>query len=125
MHELSLCQNIIDQLHDLARQHKAAAVRRVEVQIGVLSGVEPQLLEQAFLFAKAGTLAEHAVMRTELVQPRVACLACGAETAAAPSDLRCADCGSCETRLVSGRDLILARVEMLPAQAKAAAGAVS
>ena len=84
MHELSLCQNIIDQLRELARQHDAASVSRLEVQVGVLSGVEPQLLEQAFLFAKAGTLAEHAVMRTELVQPRVACLACGAETAPAP-----------------------------------------
>lgn len=122
MHELSLCQNIMDQLHALARQHNAASIARVEVQVGVLSGVEPQLLEQAFQFAQAGTIAEAAVFVTEVVAPRVHCLACGADTAAKASDLRCAACGSAETRLISGRELMLARVEMVPAGAEAAAG---
>ena len=123
MHELSLCQNIIDQLQDLARQHNARSVSRLEVQVGVLSGVEARLLEQAFVFAQAGTLAEEAELVTEVVQPRVACLACGAETAASANDLRCADCGSEVTRLVRGGELILARVELVPADAPAAAAA--
>ena len=122
MHELSLCQNIMDQLHELARQHGAASVARVEVQVGVLSGVEPQLLEQAFQFAQAGTIAEDATLVTEVVAPRVACLACGAEAEAKANDLRCSLCGSADTRLVSGRELILARVELVPAAAAAAAG---
>jgi len=122
LHELSLCQNIMDQLEALARQHNAAAVSRVEVQIGVLSGVEPLLLEQAFQFAQAGTIAEDATLVTETVSPRVACLACGAETAATANDLRCAACGSPQTRLISGRELILARVELVPAPAMAEAG---
>ena len=122
MHELSLCQNIIDQLQELARQHDAASVSRVEVQIGVLSGVEPLLLEQAFQSAQAGTIAEHAVLVTEVVSPRVACLDCGTEGAASASDLRCASCGSGQTRLVSGRELILARVLLVPTVAMAAAG---
>ena len=119
MHELSLCQNIIDQLQDLARQHHAASVSRVEVQVGVLSGVEPQLLEVAFRSAQAGTIAEHATLVTEVVTPRVACLACGQESAASASDLRCAACGSVQTRLVSGGELILAHVALVPAQAAA------
>ena len=122
MHELSLCQNIIDQLQDLARQHDAVAVRRVELQVGVLSGVEPLLLEQAFLSAQADTIAADATLVTEVVQPRVLCLACGAETAASPSDLRCAACGACETRLVAGRELILAHVQLVPAESRAVAG---
>jgi len=121
LHELSLCQNIIDQLEELARRHDAASVSRVEVQVGVLSGVEPQLLEQAFPFVQAGTIAEHATLVTEVVQPRVACLACGAQTEASASDLRCASCGSEETQLVRGRELILARVELVPAAVDAAA----
>ena len=35
---------------------------------------------------------------------------------------RCAACGSEDTRLVRGRELILARVELVPAEAMAAAG---
>lgn len=123
MHELSLCQNIIDQLQELVRQHIAAAVARVEVQIGVLSGVEPRLLEQAFEFARIDTIAADAKLVTDVVSPRVACDACGMETAASAGDLRCAACGSRDTRLVRGRELILARVELVPAQAAAAAAA--
>ena len=122
MHELSLCQDILDQLQELALQHGAVSVSRVEVEVGVLSGVEPQLLEQAFLSARMGTIAEHAVLVTEVVSPRVSCLSCGAETAASASDLTCRACGGTETRLIRGGELILARVQMVPAEALAAAG---
>jgi len=122
LHELSLCQNIIDQLDGLARQHGARAVARIEVEVGVLSGVEAKLLEQAFPFAAADGIAADAVLVTRVVPPRVACLACGAETAASASDLTCRACGSGETRLVQGRELILARVELVPAGAEAMAG---
>ena len=122
MHELSLCQDIMDQLQELARRHNAASVSRVEVQIGVLSGVEPQLLEQAFQFAQAGTIAQDARLVTEVVPACVACLECDAETVASANDLRCAVCGSPQTRLVKGHELILARVELVPAEVTAAAG---
>lgn len=115
MHELSLCQNILDQLADLARRHDAAAVSRVEVEVGELSGVEPQLLAHAFLFAREGTLAADAILTTISIPPRVACFACGGESEASANDLRCAACGSEETSLIGGKDLILARVEMVPA----------
>lgn len=121
MHELSLCQNIIDQLQDLARQHDAVAVARVEVHVGVLSGVEAQLLEQAFQFARVDTIAADAILVTEVVLPQVSCLACGQDSAASASDLRCRACGSEQTRLVRGRELILARVELVPATATAPA----
>lgn len=121
MHELSLCQDILDQLQELARQHDAAAVSRVEVQVGVLSGVEPHLLEQAFLSARDGTIAERAQLVTEVISPFIACLACGAEAAASAGDLSCRACGSVQTRLVRGRELILSRVQMVPAGAMAAA----
>ena len=54
MHELSLCMNLIDQLTELAAQHRATAVARIELQVGTLSGVEPLLLEDAFPIASTG-----------------------------------------------------------------------
>lgn len=122
MHELSLCQNIIDQLQGLAQQHEAVAVALVEVQIGVLSGVEPLLLEQAFASARIDTIAADAEFVMDVVQPRVACLSCGQETAASAGDLRCGACGSDQTRLVRGGELILARVKLVPAATAAGAG---
>lgn len=113
MHELSLCQNLIDQLTELANQNDAVAVARIEVQVGVLSGVEALLLESAFTLSKLGTVAEAAELVLEVTAPRVLCRTCGAEAEVPPNHLRCPACDSLETELVRGHELILARVELI------------
>jgi hydrogenase nickel incorporation protein HypA/HybF len=113
MHELSLCMDVIDQITALAGEHKAHAVSSVTVRIGVLSGVEPQLLEQAFAIAQAGTVADQAQFITEPIAAHVHCSACGADSEAEPGDLRCRQCGSTDTRLTSGDELTLASVELV------------
>ena len=123
MHELSLCEDLIGQVTALARQHRARSVACVRVQVGMLAGVEPLLLESAFSIARAGTVAENAEMFTEIVPPCVSCLACGVESEASPSDLRCPACGSHDTRLVRGEELILARVELEVEDSPSLAGA--
>lgn len=121
MHELSLCLDMIDQLEGLVATHQARAVGWARVRIGMLSGVEPQLLESAFTIAKAGTVADAAELITELVPPVVACAACGRESEVSPGNLRCPGCGSGETRLVRGGELILASVELIVEESPPAA----
>ena len=113
MHELSLCQNLIDQLTALTRQHQAVGVSRVELHAGVLSGVEPQLLETAFHSAREGTVAAQAELVMTVTLPRVVCDACGIESEVPPNRLLCPACGSGDTELICGHELILAQVEML------------
>ncbi|MCB1918385.1 MAG: hydrogenase maturation nickel metallochaperone HypA [Candidatus Competibacteraceae bacterium] len=113
MHELSLCQNIIDQLTDLAKLHDAVAVARIEVRVGALSGVEAQLLRNAFTLIQAGTIAETAELITEETAPRVTCRTCGAESETLPNNLSCPVCGNLDTKLIDGYELILARVELV------------
>lgn len=113
MHELSLCEDLLRQVTALAQQHQAKAVALIRVQIGQLAGVEPLLLESAYSIARLGTVAEQAELLTELVPPVVFCHACGQESEASPSDLRCPACQSLETRVVKGEELILARVELM------------
>ena len=54
MHELAICQALIEQVEAIARERLARRVGTVCVSIGPLSGVEPRLLEQAFPVASAG-----------------------------------------------------------------------
>lgn len=113
MHELSVCQGMLRQVSDLARRHRAEKVSRIVVRIGPLSGVEPELLRQAFPLASAGTLAETADLVLETDALRVQCSECGAESEARPNRLLCGQCGSWQTRLVSGDELLLASVEFI------------
>jgi hydrogenase nickel incorporation protein HypA/HybF len=112
MHELSVCQALVEQLVGLAREHGASRVERVELRVGPLAGIEPALLETAYPIAAAGTPAEGAVLELTLTTALVRCRACGFEGEAAPNRLVCARCGDFRTDLASGDELLLARVEL-------------
>jgi len=112
MHELSVCLSLLDQVQSIAREHGATRVERILLRIGPLSGVEGELLRNAYPLAAAGTLAEGAVLDIEPAAIRVHCTQCGTESDAAANRLLCAACGSHHTRLVSGDELLLARVEL-------------
>jgi len=112
MHELSLCQNLLDQITDIAKAHHAERVVQIIVRIGPLSGVEPKLLESAFDIASVGTIAEQAELLMEIQPIKVLCNVCATESDGSVNDLTCRQCGDYNTRLVSGDELILARVEL-------------
>jgi len=112
MHELSLCEDLMDQVMTIAKAHHAEKVVRIIVRIGPLSGVESLLLESAFSISRAGTVAEEAEFLTEVLPIRVLCNSCGVESEAVVNNLVCGSCGGYNTKLLSGDELILARVEL-------------
>lgn len=112
MHELSVCRGLLRQLEQLAAQHGAIAVSRVECHIGPLSGIEPSLLQQAFPFATAGSLAEGAELVVRSMPVVVHCRDCGHEQVSQPNRLVCSHCGSLHTQLVSGDEMLLANIDL-------------
>jgi hydrogenase nickel incorporation protein HypA/HybF len=112
MHELSVCQALIDQVEHIAREHGATRVERILLKVGPLSGVEPSLLQHAYPLVATGTLAEQAELVIEPAEVRVHCQTCGAETDARPNRLLCGACGGFQTRLISGDELLLANLEL-------------
>lgn len=113
MHELSVCRALIAQLAEVAQGHGAQGVKSVRVSIGPLSGVEPQLLRNAYPIVSAGSIAAESTLLIEAVPIRVKCETCGAETDAAPNCLLCGSCGDYHTRLLSGDELTLVSVELV------------
>lgn len=112
MHELSVCQALVRQLRDIAREQHAIRITRVIVQIGPLSGVEPELLRHAYPIASAGSPAADATLVLEPLPIRVHCENCGADSDASANRLLCGVCGDYRTRLISGDELLLASVEL-------------
>ena len=114
MHELSVCLSLLQQMESIARQHNAATIDQVFLKVGPLSGVEPELLRKAYPLAVAGTVAENAELFIEYGEVIVTCTECGAESPAKPNRLLCAACGDFRTRLISGDEMILERIELTP-----------
>jgi hydrogenase nickel incorporation protein HypA/HybF len=112
MHELAVCQALIEQVERVARQNDARRVISIVITVGPLSGVEPKLIEHAYPLAAAGTIAEHASLMIETVPVRVRCRTCGAETDAAANRLLCGACGDWKVDVTGGEEMILKRVEV-------------
>ena len=112
MHELSICQALVDQLEGIAAQHPGKQVADVYLGIGPLSDVVPQLLSDAFSVARAGTCASTAALHIHGSEIIVRCLSCGKQSPATANRLLCSHCGEWQTDLVSGDELLLERVEL-------------
>jgi hydrogenase nickel incorporation protein HypA/HybF len=112
MHELSVCNALLDQVERIARERHAARVVRIVLRIGPLSGVDPELLRHAYPLAAANTAAENAELVIEQADVVVSCTLCGAQSSVQPNRLLCKSCGDFRTRLINGDELILQRVEL-------------
>jgi hydrogenase nickel incorporation protein HypA/HybF len=112
MHELAICQALIDQVTELAQARNATSVNEIYISVGPLSGVESALLQNAFPIAVAGTVADGAELHIDSLPVRVHCKDCDAESEVAANRLLCAQCGTWKTRLVSGDELLLKSVEL-------------
>lgn len=112
MHELSICQSLIDQVENIALEHDAKCVSLIVVGMGPLSGVEAQLLKNAYPIASAGTIADQAELVIECLPVKVKCNQCGSESDALPNKLTCKHCGNWKTSLLSGDELMLMSVEL-------------
>ena len=112
MHELSVCLSLLREVERIARGNSAGRVTRIAVTVGPLSGVEPDLLQNAWPLAAAGTLAEDAELRIDVAGIVVKCSQCGAESPAKANRLLCGDCGDYRTSLVTGDEMVLQSLEL-------------
>ena len=112
MHELAICQSLIDQVENIASERSADNVSLIVVGMGPLSGVEAQLLKNAYPIASAGTVAADAELVIEQLPVKVKCHQCGCESDAQPNKLGCKECGNWQTTLISGDELLLMSVEL-------------
>lgn len=127
MHELSLAQNLIDQLLGLADEHRAARITSLSVVIGPFSGI----VAESFRFGFNALKEEHhstreAELQLELPEPEYQCLDCqtisifvlpsedvrlGAARQHA-TEKKCSQCSSDRLAPTGGTDLILKQIEM-------------
>ena len=117
MHELAVCQALLTEVQRATPASGAGPVSRIVLRVGPLSGVEPQLLQRAFTFARLGSVAAEAELCIEPTAIQVECTLCHRVSDAAPNRLICRHCGAWHTRLIAGDELLLQRVEFRAAPA--------
>ena len=112
MHELSICKSLLRQLDNVVTAQHGVKVEKIFLQVGPLSGVEPGLLQHAFPIASINTFAEHAELVIHVPAVRTRCRECGSEAETSLNKPACGACGSRQTELLRGDELLLERVEV-------------
>ena len=112
MHEYSIVQSLLDLCEQNAQANGAKIVHKVVVGIGELSSVEPSLLETAFHTFKEDTMAKDAKLAIERIELKAECLSCKSEFKPSLNDYICPSCGSADTKLLAGDELLLLSLEI-------------
>jgi hydrogenase nickel incorporation protein HypA/HybF len=112
MHELSVCQALIQQVEQLVADYRAECAEAIDVDIGELSGIDAGLFAGAFLVMKCGTSAASAELNLRRVRTCVLCKTCGTRSYTRPNRLVCGSCNGFQIRVVEGTELRLRDVKL-------------
>lgn len=112
MHELSLMEAVRDLALEQARAHGASRIEVIRLRIGSLAGVDAEALRFACAVVMAGSPASEARLEIETVPARCLCGPCQVRFDAEAGACRCPRCGTISPRLVQGRELELAALEI-------------
>ena len=112
MHEMSLCEGILQILQDEAVAQSFRRVRMVCLDIGELAAVEVDALRFCFDVVCRDSLAEGAILRIERSPGRGWCMACGDSIAVASRLDACPVCGSHQVQVTGGDAMRIKELEV-------------
>ena len=112
MHEYSIVQSLLESCEQHARENDAKEVTKVVVKIGVLSGVEPDLLQTAFDTFKEQTVCHNAEFVLNIQKITIKCEACNTESVLEKHEFQCPSCQSTNIQVIDGEEMFLMSLEM-------------
>ena len=111
MHEVGIAQAILEHALGAAQSNGITRIAKLQLRIGVFSGVVDDALRFSFEVASQGTKAEGAVLEVDNVPLRVRCIDCGREKEIQPILFQCPSCGSRSVNILTGQELSLDSIE--------------
>jgi len=112
MHEMALTESIVEIAVAAAQEQGAVRVKKVFVDVGALSPVEPEALLFCFAAVSAGTIAEGAEMEIARIPGSGWCADCGRSVPLAERFGACPECGGFHLQMRSGDELRVREIEV-------------
>jgi hydrogenase nickel incorporation protein HypA/HybF len=121
MHEMTIASALVQQVCDHAASVGASRVAEINLRMGVLAGIG-RALHFCFPSASRNTLCEGARLNIDEVPLTMMCTYCNAvKKPAALYNFRCPDCGRPTPKVLTGREMLLVSIGLVPPSAEAAA----
>ena len=110
MHEVSICQSIIDLVEEEFSESDLQSIRIVHLKIGMLSCVQPEFLEKVYEFMIADTDLKDSKLEFERTEILVECEHCHRNFKAENHVFICPLCGSASSKIVQGNELLVDKI---------------
>ena len=112
MHELSLCESILDTLQQQAKVQNYQKVTAVWLEIGALSGVDPEAIRFSFDIVVQNSLAENALLHIINVPGQAWCMLCSTNVTVQHLYDQCPVCGSHQLQVNQGDQMRIQELEV-------------
>lgn len=114
MHELSIVTYVIKQVEELAKENELTKVNSVTLEFGEVSGIVPEYLVDCWnWYAKKTPLIEGAQLITETIPAITWCDSCRKIYPTLEYGKICPYCGSGNTWLQQGSEMIIKQIEAM------------
>ncbi|MBW9265608.1 MAG: hydrogenase maturation nickel metallochaperone HypA [Candidatus Thiodiazotropha sp. (ex. Lucinisca nassula)] len=112
MHEMSLCEGVLQVLEEQAVTQGYSMVKRVWLEIGALSGVEPEAMRFGFEAVMKGTLADSARLEIIHLPGEAWCMQCSKPVQVTARYEACPECGSYQLQVTGGDEMRIKELEV-------------
>jgi len=112
MHEMSLCEGVVDIIEDQARRQQFSRVRTVWLEIGELAGVETGAMRFSFDAVAKGSVADGARLEIIDIPGRARCPACVRDVPVSARFDACPECGHYPLEILAGEEMRIRELEV-------------
>lgn len=112
MHEINIVRQVVRTVEDFARENQITDVREVVLDIGELSLVIPEYVEDLYPPVVKGTILENANLIINVIPGLAECEDCGEIFNVIEHDGYCPNCGSFNKEVLSGKDFYIREIHI-------------
>ncbi len=112
MHEMSLCENVLQILEEEADKQGFPRVKQVWLEIGALSHVQPDAMRFSFDAVKQNTLAAEAKLTIIDIPGTAWCMNCAKKVQVEHRYDPCPECGGVQLQVTTGDEMRIKELEV-------------
>jgi hydrogenase nickel incorporation protein HypA/HybF len=111
MHEIRIAEDLSAIVLEAADRENLSKVTRVNISLGQMIQIVPDIFEFAFREIVRNTIAEEAEVEIEIVPVKMKCSGCGNDFQVFANIFICNICGSADLEIIHGKELFIKSIE--------------
>ena len=112
MHEINIVRSMVKTVTEFARENKLDRVTEIVLDIGEVSLVIPQYVEELYTLVAKGTMLEDTKLVINMIPGMAECNDCDEIYNLIEQDGRCPNCGSLDKTVLSGKDFTIREIHI-------------